>query len=81
MPCGRGGMNLFHDATMITMICGMVANFPHFHWLNGQKAKSIAPSIYLIATDTNAWVRSAHADYRWINNIATSIISTMQHLS
>jgi hypothetical protein len=48
-PCSKEDMSLFYNSIDLSIENGKTALFWHTPWLDGQKAKDIAPSIFNIS--------------------------------
>lgn len=78
-PCDDTDMDLFCAVTSITLGDGRKASFWHSPWLEGQKSKDIAPTIFSISKKRGMCVRDATRDRAWVSHINVQHGLSTQH--
>jgi hypothetical protein len=73
-------MEFFYAETTITVGDGHTSSFWHAPWLDGEKPKNIAPSIFAISKRKNFTLNKGLFQDFWIEKVETNDISTINQL-
>jgi hypothetical protein len=79
-PCNEVDMNLFYNATAISIGNGKIAPFWDLPWLNGAKPKDIAPLIFEASKSKSCKVAQALHNNVWIAKVKMDTSLTVDHI-